>query len=215
MTIAFPREFPLLGCFTEACVFEPVYQQTRNITGGGTPDVADVGPMMWHGVWRTTLLSRSEFGEWDAWLDSLRGGLRTFKGRPNRHRWPMTYPRGFDGLTVSGSAFSGNGNLSAIGSTRDIVTINQVPTGFKLLPGDWFSIAVSGKQRLHKVTEGATALSTGFTISCEPTIEVGVSTGIAVKFFEPYCDMVLTKSDRQRDANRGGSISFEGMQVLI
>jgi hypothetical protein len=219
MTITFPRDFPLDGCFTEDCIFEPIYSQTRNITGGGSPDVADVAPMLWSGKWRTRVLTRAEFAVWDAWLDSLRGGLRYFKGRPNRARWPLAYPRGFAGLLVSAVQFTGSGTLTAIGAGRDTITVSALPVGFVLAAGDWLSIPVGSRQRLHKITEGGTASGGGAVdLTVEPIISPGVTvdTPPAVLFDGPWCDMNLsTKPDRSRGAVKGGAISFEGMQKLI
>lgn len=216
MALSFPREFPFDGCFTEDCEFTLAPQQSQSLTGGGSPDVADLADGLHHGRWRTTLLDRKDYAIWDAWLTSLRGGLRLFKGRPNRHRWPMTYPRGFAGLTVSSEPFTGIGNLSTIGAGRDTITINQVPNGFVLLPGDWFSIPVGSRQHIHMVTEGGTAAGNAVSISCEPIIMPGVTTTTAVRLDTPYCDMVLMgPPERKRWAGGGGTIAFAGRQVLI
>lgn len=219
MALTFPRDFPLDGCFTGGCSFDPVYQQSQSLTGGASPNVADLGPAYWEASYATEVLSRENFGIWTAWLQSLRGGLRTFKGRPALWKWPQAYPRGFAGLIVSASPFSGSGNLSAIGGSRDSVTINELPAGFVLKPGDYFSIPAGTKQHLHRVTEGATSGSggsTSLTVSCEPIIRPGLSTGIDVLLEAPYCDMVLTGAPSiSRQGTRGGSISFSAQQVLI
>ncbi len=47
MALTFPRDLPLNGVFTDNCEFELVPQQTQSLTGGGNPDVPDVGPAMW------------------------------------------------------------------------------------------------------------------------------------------------------------------------
>ena len=216
MAITFPRAFPLCA-FTEQSSFELVFQQSRSLTGGGSPDVADVGPPMWEGKWSTRTLSRSEFAEWDAWLESLRGGLRLFKGRPNRHRWPLAYPKGFSGLEFEGKPFSGSANLGLIGATRDTVTFDELPVGFVLSVGDWFSIPCGSRQCLHRILEGGTADTTGVAdVTCEPVIRPGIVTDIPVLFDAPYCDMNLSeKPSTTRNPVRGGDISFRGRQVLI
>lgn len=217
MAIIFPRDFPLDGCFTDDCEFDLIFPQSRSLTGSASPDVADVTPAYWVGTWNTKLMTREKFALWDAWLTSLRGGLRLFKGRPNRHRWPMAYPRGFAGLTVGGDAFSGLGNLAVIGAGRDVVTINALPVGFVLKTGDWFSIPAGPRQRLHRITEGGVANGFGAAqVSCEPTIVQGVSTGVAVRLDTPYCEMNLSSTPKKpRDPIKGGRISFSGQQILI
>jgi len=216
MTITFPRPFPFDGLFTDDCAFDLVRNQTRNLTGSGSPDVADVAPPYWVGKWSTRVVSRQDLGEWEAWLSSLRGRLRLFKGRPNRARWPMSRPRGFDGLLVSGEPFTGLGNLDDIGESRDSITIDALPNGLVLAPGDWFSIPVGSRQHIHRITEGGTVASNEVTVSCEPIIMPGVVADIAVRLDTPYCEMnLIEKPTVTRNATSGGTISFSGQQILI
>lgn len=216
MAITFPRDFPLDGLFTGESTFEPEYQQTQAITGGGSVNAADLGPAMWQGEFSTVVLSRENFGIWTAWLHSLRGGLRMFKGRPPFWKWPQRYPHGFAGLIYASAQWSGLGNLSVIGAGRDTVTINQLPNGLVLKAGDYFSIPAGSRQHLHRIIEGGTSSGGAVALTVEPVIMPGVATGVAVRFEAPYCEMVIVGKPRiVRDVNRGGSISFTGMQVLI
>ncbi|WP_072389891.1 hypothetical protein [Hyphomicrobium sp. CS1GBMeth3] len=216
MAPTFPRPFPLGGVFTGDCAFDLVRVQTRNLPGNSTPDVADVADPYWRGEWRTSVTSRQAYAEWAAWLDSLRGGLRLFKGRPNRHCWPLTYPRGFAGLTVEGDPFDGLGNLASIGASRDSVTIEGLPDGFTLLVGDLFSIPVGARQHIHRITEGGVAVDGDVTVYCEPIINPSVVAGaVPVRLDTPYCDMILTEAQMPRNPIKGGTISFVGQQALI
>jgi len=217
MALSFPRAFPLDGCFTDDCTFDLDRPQSHSPTGGGSPDVAEIGPPLWVGEWRTRPLSRAEYAEWDAWLTSLRGGLRLFKGRPNRQRWPLAYPRGFAGLTVDSNPFSGSGNLDSIGAGRDTVTIGDLPASFVLAAGDWFSIPGASRQHLHRIVEGGTASGLGVvTVTCEPIIRPGITADIAVLLDAPYCEMNMPERHRAiRHPVKGGQISFKGQQVLI
>lgn len=216
MAISFPRDFPLDGNFTGNCIFDPVHQQSMSITGGAIPNVAELGPTTWRGEWSTLVLNRENFGIWTAWIQSLRGGLRTFKGRPALWKWPQTYPRGFAGLMVGMSAWDGFGNLKTIAELRDVITIDDVPNGFTLKAGDYLSIPVGSRQHLHRVTEGSVAASNELTVTIEPTIRPNAVEDIAVRFEAPYCEMVLMgQPSISRQGTRGGSISFSGQQVLI
>lgn len=211
MTITFPRDFPMLGAFSGECTFDLQYQQSRSLTGGAIPNVADVGPALWVGTWQTQALTRADFATWSAWLSSLRVGLRTFKGRPALWRWPRSYPTGFAGIS-----FDGTGNLSAIGVNRDTITVDQVPTGFALKAGDYCSIVVGSRQHLHRILEDATASAGAVTLTVEPTIRPDAVTAVAVLFEAPYCEMVLTEQPSLvRRGVRGGSISFGAQQVLL
>jgi len=216
LTITFPRDLPLDGCFTGACTFDLMHQQSQSLTGGASPNVADLGPAYWEASYATEVLSRENFGIWTAWLSSLRGGLRTFKGRPALWKWPQAYPTGFAGLTYSGSPFSGSGNLSNIAAGRDTITINELPANFVLKPGDYLSIPAGSKQHLHRVTEGATGGASSVTVGIEPIIRPGISTGIDVLLQAPYCEMVLTGVPSiSRQGTKGGTISFSAQQVLV
>lgn len=213
MAITFPRDLPYEP--TQRQPFKLVRQQSQAITGGGSVNAADLGPAMWRGTFQTKVLDRAAFEAWVAWLESLQGGLRMFKGRPPGRRWPLAHPRGFAGVLYSGSQWSGLGNLSAIGVNRDTVTINQIPNNITLAPGDAFSIPVGARQHLHKITEGAISSGSAVSLTIEPPIRPGVVTGIAARIDTPYCEMVLEGGDYDaRREGRGGSISFTGLQVL-
>lgn len=214
MAITFPRDFVLEP--TVRSPFLPVYQQTQALTGGGSQNAADLGPMMWRCDFQTDVTRRADFETWLAWLQSLRGGLRMFKGRPPGRKYPLAHPKGFAGMLYAAAQWSGSGNLSVIGASRDTVTVNQIANGLVLSPGDWFSIPVGSRQHLHKVIEGGTSSGNSIALTVEPTIRPNVTTGIAVKFDAPWCEMVLDggKFTATREG-RGGSISFSGLQVLI
>jgi hypothetical protein len=214
MALTFPRDLPFEPTIPQP--FQPMYQQTQAITGGGSVNAAEVGDMLWVCDFETKVLDRATFAAWVAWLESLRGGLRMFKGRPPCHKWPIAHPKGFTGILYSGSQWSGIGNLSAIGSSRDTISINQVPNGITLSPGDGVSIPVGSRQHFHKITEGRTSASGSMLVSVEPPIMPGVTTGIDVRLDTPWCEMVLeggTYSARRE--GRGGSVSFTGVQVLL
>lgn len=217
MSITFPRDLPLDGCITEDSPFELKYQQSSSLTGGSSPNVASIGPDYWEAKYQTEPLSRADFEIWHAWLKSLRGGLKLFKGRQARRKWPLAYPQGFAGLTVSGSPWDGTGNLSVIGASRDTMTVNQVPNGFVLKTGDYVSIPVGSRQHLHKIIEDATASGAGSVVlTVEPAIRPNATTAVEVRFEAAYCDMVITSQSVVANASgRGGSIAFEAQQVLI
>ena len=215
MAITFPRDFPLGGLFTNPAPFALVYQQSQAITGGGAVNAADLGPAYWSCEFRTKCLRAEDFEEWQAWGASLRGGLRLFKGRPPGRRWPLAHRKGFAGMLYSAAQWSGLGNLSVIGASRDTITVNQIANGLVLKPGDWLSIPVGTRQHLHKITVGATSAGNAITVDIEPAIRPGVVTGIAVRFDTPFCDMVLKDGAfMAAREGRGGSISFTGLQVL-
>lgn len=218
MALTFPRALPICA-WTEDSTFVLDRQQTDAMPGSGALNVAELASPTWRAKYATRILDRATFAAADAWLTSLRGSLRTFKGTVARARWPLAYPRGFAGLIVSAAPFTGSGTLTTIGAGRDTITVSALPVGFVLAPGDWLSIPVGSRQHLHRILEGGTASGGGaVNLTVEPTINPSVTTDTppAVLFAAPYCEMVLSgKPDIVRSAVRGGSISFEGVQVLI
>jgi len=219
MAITYPRPLPVCA-FTEASTFLLKRNQSQSMTGAGSPNVAEIGPAMWRAKYATRILDRATFVAAEAWVASLRGGLRMFKGAVPRHRWPLAYPRGFAGLLVSAVQFTGSGTLTTIGAGRDTITVSSLPVGLVLAAGDWLSVPVGSRQRLHKILEGGTASGGGaVNLTVEPVIDPSVVTSgdpVPVLFDAPWCDMVLaSEPDVSRDPVRGGSLSFEGMQVLI
>lgn len=214
MAITFPRDIPSCAAFASHR-FEPRYQQAEAMTGGGSPQAADVGPAMWVATYEVNAITRPATAEWEAWLHSLRGRLRSFKGRPPGHRWLMSYPRGYAGLTVSGSPWSGLGTLSAIGAQRDTITIGGIPNGLVVLAGDYASFAIGSRHHLYRAVEGGVATSNSVTITIEPIVRPDAVTGGSVRFVEPYCDMVLDGAPQISGSNhKRASISFSGVQVL-
>lgn len=214
MPITFPRDMPTFRSFSGE-PFRLRRFQSTNVAGGGEPQVADLAPPLWRGVWNVETLDRALGGTWEAWLESLRGGLRTFKGVPPKRRWPVLYPKGFAGLEVAAAPFTGQGVLVEIGTFREVVRIGSLPVGFVLSPGDFFSIPVGTKQHLHKITEGGVVDASGeVVLSVEPTIRPNATTGVAVRLEDPFCEMVLEPGASTKYSGTAISLSFSGLQVL-
>lgn len=212
MPITYPRDMP---CPTPGAVtFAPMRHVARAVSGYSVPQVAELAPMQWRGLW-SFQVREAQFAEWAAWLASLRGGLKTFKGRPRR-KWPRAYPRGFGGMTkATGGAFGGSGVVSTISPTRDDVTLTGLPSLFVLQPNDYFSVPAGTRQHLHRVIAGGTASAGGLlTVTCEPPLRPNVVVGAPALLDAPWCDMVLAAEPSESSGPGGGSISFEGLQVL-
>lgn len=216
MAITFPRAFPTCAPIVGA-PFVALYQQARSMSAGGSPHAADVGPMVWTCEYRVQTMTRAKTAEWEAWLHSLRGGLRQFMAVPPRHRWPLAYPRGFSGLLYSGSQWDGTGNLQTIGTSRDSVTINQLPASLVLTTGDFFSFSDGTRNHIHRVVEGGTASSGAVTVLVEPIIRPGIATGVEIAFEAPWCPMSLTEDPSISLSANGhhGSFAFRGAQSLL
>lgn len=215
MTITYPRDMPISGGRSGA-PFKLRRYQSRPIIGGGDAGVIEIASSRWAGEWVVSTIGRVVYGEWSAWVESLREGRRTFKGVPPKWKWPIAYPRGFAGLVYSSLPWSGSGNLSVIDANRDVITINHLPTGFVLSAGDFLSIPAGSFHSLHKVLLGGTANGGGsVSVTVEPPIRPGISTGIDVLFEAPFCEMAIEgPPDMEIGPGGVGRISFKALQVL-
>lgn len=205
MAIEFPREMPCP--VTGDVVFALQHMQARALTGGGAQQVVDLGPPLWRGRWAITARSGGPAEAWFAWASTLRGGLRLFKGRPKR-RWPLSRPTGFTGL-------QGLGVLSGIGANRDSVTVTDLSNGLALAPGDFLSLPVGQRQHLHEIVNAAVVAGGGVTLSIEPPLHPSAVINTEVRLDGPWCDMALTAAPDRVSSLATGSVSFEGLQVLI
>lgn len=213
MAISFPRDIPSCAGF-KTHRFVLVRSQSFAMAGG-SPQAVDIAPPRWEATYSLDTLTRADTAAWEAWLDSLRGRLRTFKGRPPGHRWLMSRPTGYTGLTYDSNPWTGIGNLDAISEQRDAITIDEIPNGIVVQPGDFLSFAMSPRQHLHRVTEGATSASNKVTVSIEPTIRPDVTVDRDVTLASPWCDMVLADDpDISGALHKRASISFKGVQLL-
>ncbi len=217
MTITFPRDLPEPHNMRQVR-FEPVYSQVRAPTRGGLVQVANVGADLWSARYETAPLRETEAETWKAWLHSLRGGARLFRMWNPLRRYALGYASGYGGLSRSGGgSFDGTANLSAIGGSRDTVTINTLPASFVLAAGDLVSFPLgAGHQSLHRVIEGGTASVGGsLTVTVEPTVPLGATTSSTVDLVKPWCYGVLDPRTVSGpwQVGRVASVSFEAMQV--
>ncbi len=210
MAISFPRDLPSMR-FSQS-EFRLEDQQSTALTGGGNPNAAELGPRLWRARFTTAKLGAAEAADWEAWLASLRGGLRMFKAIPPGRRYPRAHAAGFGAF----SGFSGTGTPSAIGSARDAITISGLPSGLTLSAGDYLSVPGGSRQLLHLITEGASVSAGALTVGIEPVLRADLTTGITVRLASPWCEMVLVGAPSQtRDRTLVLSIGFEARQVLI
>lgn len=216
MTISYPRDFvdltvPVSGV-TDLKRF-----QTTTFDGDGGIAAVDVAPAIQRGQYSITARGRDAIAQWRSFFSSLRGGMRTFKGVPIRdgrklYRWPLSCPRGFSGLTVSSSPWGGSGNLSAIGTGRDVITIDQMPNGLVLSPGDYLSFPVGSVNHLHMILEGGTVSTNSVTVTVEPVVRQDAATGVAVDFQYPWCDMYIAGEVSESGDMTATTFSFTAYQ---
>ena len=217
MTITFPRDLPLFR-FISGSSFALERQVVRAPTRGGLVQVANIGTPLWRAKYQTPALTGAQVAEFDAWLDSLRGGARHFKAVHPFLRYARGYPSGYAGLTKHvGGSFAGVAQLDAVGGTLDTVTLSDLPNGFILAPGDLLSWTHSSTmQTLHRVVEGATSALGVMTVGIEPSVlpgsDVDVDVALGSPWFKAVIDQASASVTWQTDGN--GSVTFEAWQVF-
>lgn len=218
MTITYPRD--LIEPFgVRAVTFEPLHLQARGAARGGRAQVIGLGPSIWAMRYETVPLAEAQVAEWEAWLSTLRGGLRTFKAWHPMRRHLREYPAGYGGLTrYGGGAFDGTCTLSSISVALDAVILSGLPVGLKIRNGDLVSWNHSStSQALHRCVEPVDASALGqATIQIEPLARPG-STGTAATLIRPWCHAVIDPASedvRWSPSQRTATVSFSAMQTL-
>lgn len=216
MTLTFPRAIPDL-CAPVTGITDIQRFQVSSQNGEGGLSSIDVAPAIVRSQYTITALGRDAVAQWKAFFASLRGGARSFQGVPIRdgvrfYKWPLSRPKGFTGLLVSGSQWDGTGNLTAIGDGKDTISLNGLPNGLVLSYGDWISYSFGGVNRLHMVLEGGTVATNAITLTVEPIIRQDVdadtSPAISVQFANPYADMTVSGQVSESGTKTATTFSF-------
>lgn len=212
MTISFPRDilasFP--GWSTD---FDLSYRQEQSRTAGGRTIVKDLGTPLWSATYQSRAMSSNELDRWKAILNSLDGGVQTFRGYPLSRVYPIAYPKG---SWPTGVAFSGDSAaINTIGSNNKSLTLKTLPAAFKLSVGDYLRI---GASKLYQVMEDALATGAGITPTFEvrPHLAPGTAVSDVVSVYRPYCPMTIVAGSiaTSSDLRTGrGAISFQAMEA--
>ena len=212
MVISFPRDilanFP--GWSTD---FDLTYRQEQSRTGGGRTIVKDLGTPLWSAAYQSRAMRANELDRWKALLNSLDGGVQTFKGYPLSRVYPIAYP---NGSWPTGQAFDGHtADINTIGSNNKSIAAKLLPAGFLLSVGDYIRV---GTARLYQVMEDALASGAGITPTFElrPHLAPGTAVDDAISVYRPYCLMTIVPGSisTSSDPRTGrGAISFQAMEA--
>ena len=217
MSITFPRD--LIEPFrVRSCTFEPMEIEARNAARGGQIQIVSLGPTVWSIKYESVPLLEADAAAWEAWLSSLRGGLRTFKAWHPLRRYARAYPAGYGGLTRhGGGSFDGTATRSTIGAGLDTVLLTGLPSTFAVKVGDMVSWAHSAtNQALHRVVEDATASAGQVTLAVEPLIRPS-PTGTVASLEKAWCHAVLDRTAggiRWSPATRTAVLTLQATQTL-
>lgn len=220
VTSGFPRDMPeradgLLPF--AAASFDPLYSQATNPTRGGQMQVANLGADLWSMKFSTHILSYIDALDYLAWLQSLRGGARLFKAWHPLLKYPIAYPSGFAALTrAGGGAFDGTVTVTAIGASRDTLSLSTLPAAFLLNRGDMISMVMGTSRTLHRIIEAATASGGGtVTVTVEPTLPLAAVASVSATFLKPWCLAVVEANSIKGPFQPGqvGTVEFSAVQT--
>lgn len=180
--------------------------------GGKAVASVEYGDPYLHARFVTLRLALAARHGWEAWKDSLRGGMKSFLAWDASRPQPLAYPAGVPEI-VAGT-WNGQGTVSAIAT--HLVTAAGAPQGFMMMPGDHIGIVQSGKHGLFRVTEEVTAGESSIAVPVDPAIPVNIFTAAAtVHFHRPKAEFIILPSTWSNPVNAEFSpISFEAVQKI-
>lgn len=227
MTITYPRSLPATRFSMQRLELDP-FTSSNQLYGGKTQGRQFAEPR-WRGYFRTVeLYNATTLREWEAWLDSLDGAVRTFLAHDERYPFPQNYPEsaagagdGFTGLDrAGGGAFDGTGAISALSGNS--ITLTQLPaTTFALKAGDMLGLVESPYYGLYRLLEDVTSNGSGVaSVNVRPSVNpVGATlftTAATYNLIRPKCVMTLEPEFTDRPGERlTGAIGFQGIQKIV
>lgn len=215
--LTFPRTFPS-ALPVVGMTFKPSPMIEVSPLRSGRQISKDLGPTLWRAKWQSGAMTQDKAGEVRAWYDTVLS-LNEFYGFHLFRQYPLAYAAsGWTGLTVSASPFSGSGVLTTVNADSVQISLESLPIGFQLSPGDYFAFTYSTSLRaLHRCVAAATAGSDGkLTVEVRPQVRTGWAALAAVDFYRASARMIVLPDTYDEQDEPGGftTVSFEAIQSL-
>lgn len=158
-------------------------------SGGGEILTADLGPRLWRGTVKVAPNTHRAQASAQALAQALRSGGRTFFVSPWKSQYPVADP---DGSILGAAAPS----LKEPTGGSDVVTIQSLPVGYDLRPGDYFSFAYGSsptRYALHQIAAVSGVADANGEVQAQvvPAIRPGAADGDAVTLVKPFCKAIL------------------------
>lgn len=181
MTVSFPRSLVGAGfgvgqtrfALRRADIYAP---ESSGVVGG-----VQLGWPRWQGEWEVLCKTDAEMRAAEAWVASLRGGIKTFIGSDLRRLTLAAYPSGVTALTRhAGGAFDGSATSFSLSGDRATLTLNGLPSTLAITAGDFidFRWETGGAARRHLVQalESVTASAGVAAFDVDPAVHSVVPT---------------------------------------
>ncbi len=158
-----PIQLPLVD-FT-SCTFDPIQPRDVERMEGRFTEAQNFGTPYWVASYTTGWLEQEQYGLMDAFMMQANNSGQTFLAYDPFRPRPIFYNADFKPLSGvkagGGGSFNGDANLSVI-TNPTTISVNGLPAGFRLLPGDYIEIRKSPTLRsLHRIMTAATADASG------------------------------------------------------
>lgn len=217
MAISFPRAIPD-NLLVASLSFYPDPMIEVTPLRSGKKISADIGPTLWRGKWQSSQLDDDKYAEVCAWYATLLSA-ESFYGWDRRREYPRVYPNGWGALTVGGSPFNGQGQISSLASNLVEITLKTLPAStFILSVGDYLAFDYGTDSRaLHKVVAGGMTNESGVvTVEVRPALRTGWAANAAVYLYRPAAKMIVVPGSwsDQFQGSGFGQVSFEAIQTL-
>ena len=180
-------------------------------TGAGEILTADLGPRLWKADFQIAAKYYAEIEQIKAKLNTLRYAGRSLLV----HSFPLKAPQYDPTGTILGAA---NVTLASVLSNNRDISLNGLPVGYKLTPGDFLSFQYGSnpvRYALHQVVVGGTAGAGGALNGLEvvPHVRPGYAAGAAVTLIKPVYKAVIVPGSV--DAGISGSMITDGVKFSL
>lgn len=212
MAIVHPREMPHIPKVESTFTLDEGTVVSRHDEGRrGT--VSQIRDPIWSAHLQTQPLDLGGRAEWQAWKNTLRGGLRSFLAWDVSRYEPRAYPNGVPEI-IAGT-WNGQGTVTSL-ATPGQIAASGTPAGFELMTGDRVGLIENGRYGYFDVSADATADGTGaITVEVEPLVSSLFTTAAVIVFRRPRLLMQMINGSFSAPGTAGlVPVSFDAVQVL-
>ncbi|MAZ83126.1 MAG: hypothetical protein CME90_05895 [Hoeflea sp.] len=212
MSIIYPREMPY-DTDTE-CTFELDPGTVQYPQGNGHPPmVTKIRDSLWSASFATVPLNLVERAEWQAWYNSLHGGLKKFLGWDITRHQPLGYPNGVP--AIRDGTWDGTATVEDLG-TPGLISVSGVPAGFILLPGDRVGLTEGERFGYFEISTKSVADPDGtMELPVHPWVSSVFSTAATAVLFRPRCRMAIISQSFSCPGVPGlARVSFQAVEAF-
>ena len=212
MAITFPRELPFMPNVESTFELDPGTAVARHARGlAGT--TSRVREPLWTVRFATEPLTIADKAAWQAWYNSLGGGLKLFLGWDVTRHQPLAYPNGVP--TIIAGTWDGTASVTSL-ATPGQIAVTGAPAAFALRPGDRVGLVESGRYGFFEVAEAATANGSGaMAIPIQPLVQPLFTAAATAVLHRPRCKMMVMAGTFSCPGVGGlAPVSFQASQVL-